>query len=215
MVERLVRAKILDYKPGKEFGKLVPLEGEYRMTQIVFFKKVIDPQFEHYIYKNQEVRVLLQKENDAIEVKKIEIGFNNEKTNSFEELTTHSEIESLPIIDFSDKQTKNSSKSQNPTNSISSSPKEILLTNKNKFTVKFRLELLKNLLEKSDSIPIYIIAEKGGFKDEKETENWLLGLKKMEFKIDWITKIVHPEGKNLQAEIDLLLQKYTESSKKE
>ena len=69
-----VRAKILDYRPGKEFGKLVPLEGEFKLTQIVFYKNVIDQRVEHHVYKNQEVMVLLQKENDAIEVKKMEVS---------------------------------------------------------------------------------------------------------------------------------------------
>ncbi len=72
----LVKAKILDYRPGKEFGKLVPLEGEFRLTQLVFYKNSFDERVEHHIYKNQEVLVLIQKENDNPEVKKIEVSID-------------------------------------------------------------------------------------------------------------------------------------------
>ncbi|MHA2365052.1 MAG: hypothetical protein ACXAC7_13930, partial [Candidatus Hodarchaeales archaeon] len=69
---QLYRAKILDYKISKGWGKIMLLDGPYKFSHVQFRKNCFNSEIQHYIYKDQEVKVIIDHNKDQIYVKNLE-----------------------------------------------------------------------------------------------------------------------------------------------
>ncbi|MFV2014964.1 MAG: hypothetical protein ACC656_06030 [Candidatus Heimdallarchaeota archaeon] len=67
----LIKARIIQYKPGKESGLLMLLEGSSKFKQIIFNNSTFDKSIEHYIYPNQVVNVKCEAQENQLTITEI------------------------------------------------------------------------------------------------------------------------------------------------